>query len=300
MMEINRRSFESVLALIEPKPLPKQQPFALQTLSPTLAYMRTQLDKHLALTGSGSEQKADDGASDDSSPATPGSGTFLANGLTWPRVASEYVKAAAEKREVAAGFSALPLTEPRRIADSDPREALRGQFGLFAKSDIEADVVVGAYVSWLGFEHDVIGVEGLVGALQLLEFDRYSFAIGTRFAGEHAECKLICSAYGECGNATKFINDYRIEFKDEANTDAAVATGKFGVGIGPNIRAVEVMHDHWPYLFMVTNCRIPAGSELLLDYGVSYWRGLLRSQKAHNDWRTRVKSMQAATAKALA
>ncbi|KAJ3282248.1 hypothetical protein HK104_010986 [Borealophlyctis nickersoniae] len=60
------------------------------------------------------------------------------------------------------------------------------------------------------------------------------------------------------------INDYRL---DPYNINA-----KIDLEREPNVIFAEVQILGWPYMFLVANQDIPRGSELLLDYGIAYWK----------------------------
>ena len=187
----------------------------------------------------------------------------FAGGCTSEEIIAAHLVAEKARRCVDPRYTGLHKIEIKRIAANDPRVELRGQRGAFVAFNptFQKREVVAVYTGYLILESERCK---LVGDLQELSFDAFSFELPASEL-ELKSDKLVVSACGEFGNASKFINDFRILPSDPV-------TKKDEKRI--NCEFVNCVYRGVPYVLVVTTRSIKAQQELLLDYSRAYWEAL--------------------------
>ena len=165
--------------------------------------------------------------------------------------------------------------EVRRILPDDPRPALRGQCGLFARKDLKKHQLLGHYggcVRARDLSRMSQNYLSLSPSLdQQLQHHRYAYGFSHKLA-EAPMLGLWVDGWGS-GNQFSIMNDCRKQPFVEYRTRHAPA----------NVQYVEVLHHGWPHVLVITRDRVQAGSELLVDYGLKYWTDLNILQLLWND-----------------
>ena len=164
--------------------------------------------------------------------------------------------------------------ELRRIPDKDPRRALRGQWGLFAASkSIPRLTIIGPYAGWLRHGKDITdewyskSPKVRARAEAASEYTLYigQFRVrelsGVDASGNDSQVQdglgdMSIQASPSMGNETMYINDAR-GLMDESKRR--------------NCTFVQIIHDGWPYVFVVATQDIAPNDELLLSYGDDFW-----------------------------
>lgn len=112
---------------------------------------------------------------------------------------------------------------------------LAGERGIFATAPLKKEIILGEFV----------GVMSLTDAPKGLSKYACCLKLGDLFLVIDPET---------VANELAFVNDYR------------------GLGKAPNVGVTWIPHDGSFYFGFKTICPIPAGQELLVDYGDSYWQ----------------------------
>lgn len=166
----------------------------------------------------------------------------------------EWIAARKGQRDIQAPYNALyTKTAVKTISGRDPRKALRGGKGLFVRpgKTLEWCELIGFYEGWC--TEDVMHSE-LVGVMQTVAFNEYSFGPETKFANK----QLTITAMGDFGNDTRFANDYR-NFNDRSK-DLKV-----------NAKFFEIVYQGMPYIALIALGHIGEEEEIVVDYGDAYW-----------------------------
>jgi hypothetical protein len=187
----------------------------------------------------------------------------------------------------------LPGTFPgvrvqiKRIRVDDPRESLRGQFGLFAGvGGIPKFTIIAPYAGWLRFGRDIdaeLSSTNPTVRARAREAQEYMLHVGQfklrELSGKDARGNdsivsdgsgdLSIQAHPNMGNETMFIND-AIGLRDENER--------------VNTTFVQVIHDGWPYIFVVSTRNIAANDELLISYGEVFWQTTKEKKGGAGRW----------------
>lgn len=142
------------------------------------------------------------------------------------------------------------LLQPTIIDGSDLRKKLHGQYGVLAARDIPPYSVIVPYSGLYCIGSDILKEKACYG----LNVDRYV-----------VDCSIdnlqvnLCG-YGH-GNITLCIN---------ANTTYSMEDPV----LNDNACFALIVYQGWPYIFVISISNIKRNSELLIDYGRYYWKGL--------------------------
>lgn len=171
-----------------------------------------------------------------------------------------------------------PGLEMRPIPHTDPRKALRGENGLFLAEgfQLKKHTVLGPYVSLVSFESEYFKATSFV---ERLEYERYIYAFQSTddwrpHDDKNQPLSVLVGDAHPCGNIFRAINDFR---HDPFNSPlGSPLDGKENCGF------VEIKHNGWPFVFVVTYKDVRGGEELLIDYSEKYWEGIIHNQRSCN------------------
>jgi hypothetical protein len=182
------------------------------------------------------------------------------------------------------------------VPASDPREGLAGVgAAVHALRALPRRAVIGPYAAWVTTPDEF---DARVALRERAEYEAYAVtteAARVRVAGEDDEAPLMFVAFPPAvANATAQLNDWRAQ-------PWLVAAAGDGDGGGPNCELVranwvdlanhaaltllrpqlEVLHDGWPHVFVVTSRALAADEELTVQYPRGFWRGRAKALVAY-------------------
>jgi hypothetical protein len=113
-----------------------------------------------------------------------------------------------------------------------------------------------------------------------LVHNEYALSVQTRKENEGGLiCKELVDAFGDlvddlvvdafgCGNETMAINSVGIEdhLYPLSRKERTKARHK-----SQNAAFMSILHQGWPFVFLVTKKSVSKGEEVLIDYGDAYW-----------------------------
>ena len=137
----------------------------------------------------------------------------------------------------------------QQIQTNDPREGLRGQYGIFASKKIAKYTPVGVYAGKMYLENELPLAEDysipnayLFEMIGSINRKKYEFIIDAN----------------ECGNWTALVNAYTTYAKGEIESRQ-------------NCQFMRVHYKGFPLMLLIAIHNIEIQQELLVDYGESYW-----------------------------
>lgn len=206
------------------------------------------------------------------------------------------------------------------VSDTDPREKLRGEWGVRAARELREGELLGPFAGTLCLER------------RLTEWDslrrtRYMYSLSVPPDGTAHD--IVIDPWNR-GNQLMFMNDFRkdpmsdnssrtyevgdlvlAEFRRKgkggkwfrAVVEEVKADGKYVVGwedgdkkdrvkTSSELQAVEpqnVIFLHvkwrgWPLVLVVAKTAVAKNTELLIDYGLEYWKHMRRAQASNEVW----------------
>jgi predicted RNA-binding Zn-ribbon protein involved in translation (DUF1610 family) len=151
-----------------------------------------------------------------------------------------------------------------QIPDTDPRQGLRGQYGLISRVDIKEDTILGIYV-------------GKVYPSKAPEVNpamTYSPLISSYYFGIHGKIQqkpyAICVDARDCGNWTALFNAYK-----------TYDGNQLAINFPNNCDFIKVVYKGFPFIMVCAIKDIDAGTELLVDYGKNYWEAMKMNTEAY-------------------
>ena len=152
---------------------------------------------------------------------------------------------------------------------------------------IPAQTLLGTYAGWIGYEEEY---KALFPPVEAYGGNEAQWIKGNSKLASYTICckhysqlfphpmgRLLIAAPG-MGNWMAAINDGT--WSPGSHEDVDMAKNR-----PPNVGFLEILHQGWPYMLVVTTRDVEAGEEILVDYGEEYWKEYL-------DTMTRAESCQ--------